>query len=92
MVAERPYLGEIGFVGRGPGKYNVYLGAGFHGERLSKLYKESVPGDEIKLLLSPIISHYAKERQEGEHFGDFVIRSGYVQATTAGNNFHANIN
>ena len=88
----RPYLGEIGFVGRGPGKYNVYLGAGFHGERLSKLYKESVPGDEIKPLLSPIISHYAKERQEGEHFGDFVIRSGYVQATTAGNNFHANIN
>ena len=87
----RPYLAEIGFVGKGPNKYNVYLGAGFHGQRLNKLYRESVSGDDIKALLSPIIAHYAKARQEGELFGDFVIRTGYVKATTAGNNFHANI-
>ncbi|MCP5535832.1 MAG: NADPH-dependent assimilatory sulfite reductase hemoprotein subunit [Akkermansiaceae bacterium] len=87
----RPYLGEIGFVGKGPGKYNVYLGAGFHGQRLSKLYRESVRGDDIKELLAPIIKDYAKRRNEGEHFGDFVIRAGYVKATTAGNNFHANV-
>ena len=87
----RPYLGEIGFVGRGAGKYNVYLGAGFHGHRLNKLYKESVSGSEIKQLLEPIIQDYAKERNENEHFGDFVIRAGYVRETTEGNNFHANI-
>jgi len=87
----RPYLAEIGFVGKGPNKYNVYLGAGFHGQRLNKLYRESVSGDDIKTLLSPIIAHYAKDRKEGERFGDFVIRAGYVKATTAGNNFHANI-
>ena len=67
----RPYLGEIGFVGKGPGKYNVYLGAGFHGERLNKLYKEAVPGADIKELLAPIIKDYAKARNDGEHFGDF---------------------
>ncbi|MBT7959884.1 MAG: NADPH-dependent assimilatory sulfite reductase hemoprotein subunit, partial [Akkermansiaceae bacterium] len=87
----RPYLGEIGFVGKGPGKYNVYLGAGFHGERLNKLYKEAVPGSDIKELLAPIIKDYAKARNDGEHFGDFVIRAGYIKETTAGNNFHANI-
>lgn len=87
----RPYIGEIGFVGKGPGKYNVYLGAGFHGQRLSKLYKDSVAGHEIKALLAPIIKDYAKKRNDGEHFGDFVIRAGYVKETTAGNNFHANI-
>ncbi|MGJ8677097.1 MAG: NADPH-dependent assimilatory sulfite reductase hemoprotein subunit [Akkermansiaceae bacterium] len=87
----RPFVAEIGFVGRAPGKYNVYLGGGFHGERLNKLYKEAVPGGEIKALLAPIIAEYAKSRNEGEHFGDFVIRAGYVNATTAGNNFHANI-
>lgn len=87
----RPFLGEIGFVGRGPGKYNVYLGAGFHGQRLNKLYRESVASADIKALLSPIIADYAKQREEGEHFGDFVIRAGYVKETTAGNNFHANI-
>lgn len=87
----RPYLGEIGFVGKGPGKYNVYLGAGFHGQRLGKLYRESVSGADIKDLLAPVIKDYATRRREGEHFGDFVIRAGYVQETTAGNNFHDNI-
>ncbi|MFT5904486.1 MAG: sulfite reductase (NADPH) hemoprotein beta-component [Cryomorphaceae bacterium] len=85
----RPFISEIGFVGRNPGKYNVYLGGGFFGQRLNKIYKESIPGEEIKPLLTPIIEHYAKERNDGERFGDFVIRAGYVKATTAGNNFHA---
>jgi len=87
----RPYIAEIGFVGRAPGRYNVYLGGGFHGQRLSKLYRESVPGEEINALLAPIIGHYAKERNEGEHFGDFCIRAGYVVATLQGSDFHKNI-
>jgi sulfite reductase (NADPH) hemoprotein beta-component len=87
----RPFLAEIGFVGRAPGKYNVYLGGGFHGQRLNKLYRQSVLAGDIKELLSPIIRAYAKERNEGERFGDFVIRNGYVKETTAGNNFHANV-
>lgn len=88
----RPFISEIGFVGRAPGKYNVYLGGGFHGQRLNKLYRESVAAADITGLLSPIIEDYAKRRNDGERFGDFVIRAGYVQSTTAGNNFHANIN
>jgi len=85
----RPFISEIGFVGRSPGKYNLYLGGGFFGQRLSKLYKEGIAAEEIKPTLTPIIEHYAKERNDGERFGDFVIRAGYVKATTAGNNFHA---
>ncbi len=87
----RPYLAEIGFVGRAPGKYNVYLGGGFAGQRLSKLYRESVPGEQIKELLSPLISQYAKERLDGERFGDFCIRAGHVAATVQGKDFHDNI-
>ena len=87
----RPYLGEIGLVGKVPGKYNLYLGAGFGGERLNKLYKTSVTHDEIVETLQPILIRYAKEREAGERFGDFTIRAGYVQATTAGNRFHADL-
>lgn len=87
----RPYLGEIGLVGKVPGKYNLYLGAGFDGERLNKLYRTSVTHEEIIAALKPIILDYAKGREAGERFGDFTIRKGYVKATTAGNNFHANI-
>ncbi|MCP5534263.1 MAG: NADPH-dependent assimilatory sulfite reductase hemoprotein subunit [Akkermansiaceae bacterium] len=87
----RPFLAEIGFVGRAPGKYNLYLGGGFAGQRLSKLYRESVPATEIKATLAPIIARYAKERESGERFGDFCIRAGYVEATTQGRDFHLNI-
>jgi len=84
----RPFIAEIGFVGRSPGKYNLYLGGGFYGQRLNKLYKEGISSEEIKPILTPMIEQYAKERNDGERFGDFVIRTGYVKATTAGNNFH----
>ncbi len=87
----RPYISEIAFIGRAPGKYNVYLGGGFHGQRLSKLYRESVPAAEIKDLLAPVIARYARERNDGERFGDFCIRAGYVNATVEGRDFHHNI-
>ncbi len=87
----RPFISEIGFVGRGPDSYNVYLGGGFAGQRLSKLYRENVAAVEIKPLLAPIFAHYAKERSEGERFGDFCIREGYVAATIQGPDFHKNL-
>ncbi len=87
----RPYNSEIGLVGRGPGRYNVYIGGAHAGERLSKLYRQDVDGSEIQNVLGPLFKHYAHERLEGEHFGDFVIRANYVAATTAGNDFHKNV-
>ncbi|WP_255211019.1 assimilatory sulfite reductase (NADPH) hemoprotein subunit [Methylogaea oryzae] len=84
----RPYLGEIGLVGKSPGRYNLYLGAGFDGGRLNKLYRESQSEDEIVAALAPIIERYARERQAGERFGDFAIRAGYVAAVGAGREFH----
>jgi sulfite reductase (NADPH) hemoprotein beta-component len=87
----RPYLAEIGLVGRTPGKYNLYLGAAFDGSRLNKLYRKDVGHDEIVGALAPLIESYAKERLAKERFGDFVIRAGHVAATTAGLDFHANL-
>ncbi|MDX1610418.1 MAG: NADPH-dependent assimilatory sulfite reductase hemoprotein subunit [Halofilum sp. (in: g-proteobacteria)] len=84
----RPYLGEIGFVGKAPGKYNLYLGAGFRGDRLNKLYRENIGEETILAELEPLIAGYAREREDGERFGDWVIRAGHVNATTAGRNFH----
>ncbi len=84
----RPALSEIGLIGKAPGKYNLYLGAGFAGDRLNKLYRENIGEKEIIDTLKPIISQYAKERQEGERFGDFVIRSGYVKQVHSGLDFH----
>ncbi|MDX2309660.1 MAG: NADPH-dependent assimilatory sulfite reductase hemoprotein subunit [Hyphomicrobium sp.] len=87
----RPYLAEIGFVGRAPGLYNLYLGAAFDGTRLNKLYAQDVDEARILKLLEPLLKRYAKERHDGERFGDFVIRAGVIKATTAGNTFHADL-
>lgn len=87
----RPYVAEIGLVGRGPGLYNLYLGAAFNGSRLNKLYARDVDGARAVQMLEPMFQRYAKEREAGERFGDFVIRAGYVKPTTAGNTFHADL-
>ncbi|MBB3111006.1 sulfite reductase (NADPH) hemoprotein beta-component [Paenibacillus phyllosphaerae] len=84
----RHALGEIGFIGKAPGKYNMYLGAAFNGSRLSKMYRENIGEDEILRELQVLIPRYAQERENGEHFGDFVIRAGVIAATTDGTNFH----
>jgi sulfite reductase (NADPH) hemoprotein beta-component len=87
----RPYLAEIGLVGRNPGLYNLYLGAAFDGSRLNKLYALDVDKTRMLAILEPMLVRYAKEREDAERFGDFVIRAGYVKPTTAGNQFHADI-
>lgn len=84
----RPALGEIAFIGKAPGKYNMYLGAAFNGSRLSKMYRENIGEEEILRELGVLLPRYAKERQEGEHFGDFVVRVGVIKAVTDGTNFH----
>ena len=87
----RPYISEIGFVGRGPNRYNLYLGGGFAGQRLNKLYRQDLEAEKIRETLDPILEHYAAERREDERFGDFVIRAGYVEATVQGADFHEKI-
>lgn len=85
----RPALAEIAFIGKAPGKYNMYLGGGFKGDRLNKLYKENIGEDEILESLKPILIQYGKEKNDGEHFGDFVIRKGIIKEVHSGQDFHS---
>jgi len=84
----RPYIAEIALVGRGPGKYNLYLGGGFVGDRIVKMYRDRIAAEEIVPTMKPIIEAYAKERTPGEKFGDFCIRTGVVVETREGRDFH----
>jgi sulfite reductase (NADPH) hemoprotein beta-component len=85
----RPFLGEIGLVGKGPGKYNLYLGASHTGDRLNKLYRENIGEQQILETLTPIIEAFSKQRKKDETFGDFVIRQGIVKAVSNGLDFHS---
>lgn len=80
----RPYLGEIGLVGRAPGRYNLYLGAAFNGDRLNRIVLDN--SDEAGILgaVDEWFRRFAAERIPDERFGDFAVRAGLVAAAGHG--------
>ncbi|QLL32464.1 hypothetical protein HG536_0C06330 [Torulaspora globosa] len=87
----RPWLAEVALIGKAPDTYNMMLGGGFHGQRLNKLYRASIKEHEIVTILTDLFRRWALERNEGEHFGDFVIRVGLIKPTTEGKYFHDDV-
>jgi sulfite reductase (NADPH) hemoprotein beta-component len=70
----RPYMAEIGFVGKAPGRYQVWLGGNEASTRLNRLYRDMVKDPDIVTELRPLFARYAQERLAGERFGDWVTR------------------
>lgn len=78
----RPFVAEIGLVGKAPGRYNLMLGGDGQGQRINVLHRENL--DEAALLaeLDALFARYAAERSGGEGFGDFVVNRGIVRAVS----------
>ena len=74
----RPYLAEIGFVGKALGEYNMYIGADHLGQKLNKLYKESLNEKQILEELNYLFNQYAVNKQPNEKFGNFVINNKII--------------
>jgi sulfite reductase (NADPH) hemoprotein beta-component len=70
----RPYLAEIGFVGKSTGRYNFYLAGSEVGKRLNRLVKESLNEEEILGELDFWFKEFKDGRQGVESFGDFTHR------------------
>ncbi|HTO05221.1 MAG TPA: NADPH-dependent assimilatory sulfite reductase hemoprotein subunit [Opitutus sp.] len=70
----RPYMAEIAFVGKAPGRYQVWLGGNAAGTRLNRLFKDTVKDPEIEAELRPLLTRWKNERQPNERFGDFSAR------------------
>ena len=75
----RPYAAEIGFVGTGPGRYNLHLGGDHEGTRLNRIYKENLDEAAILKELDLLFWLYRKERITGEKFGDFALRQRWYK-------------
>jgi len=70
----RPYMAEIGFVGKAPGRYQLWLGGNASGTRLNKLFKDVIKEAELENELRPLLARFATERTAGERFGDWCAR------------------
>ncbi|KAK9461360.1 uncharacterized protein V1516DRAFT_675750 [Lipomyces oligophaga] len=87
----RPWLAEVAMVGKAYGVYNLMLGGGYYGQRLNKLYRSSINEQQALEILKPMFKRWKDEREEGEHFGDFVVRVGIIKPTLSGLTFHDDV-
>ncbi len=70
----RPYLADIGLVGKAPGRYNLFLGGSADGRRLNRLAHENVDEDRILEVLDGLLAEFVADRRDQESFGDFASR------------------
>jgi len=70
----RPYMAEIAFVGKAPGRYQVWLGGNASGTRLNRSWKDMVKDPDMETELRPVLARFATERAAGERFGDWCDR------------------
>ena len=75
----RAMLAEVGLVGKAPGRYNLHIGGNRIGSRIPRMYRENITEPEILAALDELIGRWAKEREDNEGFGDFVVRAGIVK-------------
>ncbi len=86
----RPFVAEIGLIGKAAGRYNLMLGGDGKGASINKLYRENLAEDELLEVLDRLFESYALERLEGEGFGDYTVRSGLVsKVVKASEDYHA---
>ena len=86
----RPYMAEIAFVGKAPGRYQLWLGGNAPGTRLNRVWKDTVKDPEIENELRPILARFAKERIDDERFGDWCDRVLFKEQPAAAQPVAAN--
>ena len=70
----RPYTAELAFVGKAPGRYQLWLGGNASGTRLNRVFKDVVKEADVETELRPLFARFAKERRARERFGDWCDR------------------
>jgi sulfite reductase (NADPH) hemoprotein beta-component len=79
----RPYMAELGLVGKAPGRYQIYLGGNAASSRLNRLFQDSVKDPDLTGVLRPILERYARERMPEERFGDWCARVLWSESPSA---------
>jgi sulfite reductase (NADPH) hemoprotein beta-component len=80
----RPYMAEIGFVGKAPGKYQLWLGGDVSGTRLNRVYKDVIKDADLEAELRPLLTRWRDQRlSASERFGDFATRVLLPEAAAA---------
>lgn len=69
----RPYIAEVALVGKAMGKYDLHLGGSRIGDRVNKIYKESLNESQILAELDSLMGEYSSIKSTTS-FGDFSLK------------------
>ena len=72
----RPYNADLALVGKAKGKYTLYAGGGWLGNRLAYIYKDMVPDDTVVDEIVSIFAAFKANREGEESLGTFCTRVG----------------
>lgn len=70
----RPYNADFAFVGRAPGKYALFVGGSYRGDRLAGLEEKSMLLEDIPAKVRAILEDFIQGREPGEAFSDYFVR------------------
>ena len=73
----RPYMGDVGIVGRSKDLYDIFLGGDWANTRLNTQFKTSVQREDITATLRPLFVLWKTQGSDSETFGDFTNRVGF---------------
>jgi sulfite reductase beta subunit-like hemoprotein len=71
----RPYNADFAFVGRGIGKYAVYIGGSHKGDRMAGLFAKTLNFDDIPAMVKTCLAEFVQKRNAGETFSDYWGRT-----------------
>lgn len=72
----RPYNADLALVGRAVGKYTLFAGGGWLGNRMAYIYKDQVKDEVVVDEMVGIFSAFKANREGEESLGDFCARVG----------------
>ena len=79
----RPYMAEIAFVGKAPGRYQVWLGGDAAGTRLNRIWKDVVKEADIGNGIAPRARAF-REGTKCRRTLRRLVRPGPLAGTTSG--------
>lgn len=72
----RPYVAEIGIVGKAVDRYTLFLGGNMTGTRLAFKFRDMLSLPDLLDILRKVMTNFATTRFPQEAFGDFCDRIG----------------
>lgn len=78
----RPYVSDIGIVGRMPGHYAIFIGGNYAGTRLNQKILDRVPYEHLNELYDFLLDLFVTNRKDKQPFGNFVTEYGIDKIST----------